>query len=119
MGARITEINEHAITHVFRDETIKAVDRLGNTMMIGSNDLAEIFGIEARRQRGRPDQITEHDRKLAPLCLRGRWDHSRWRLGPLRYRFAQAQRCNCIEQTATMTNRGAAHLAQIIGAETA
>jgi hypothetical protein len=47
----VTEIGQHAVAHVFGDKPIEAADDLGDRSMIGTDDLAQIFGIEARRQR--------------------------------------------------------------------
>jgi len=49
MRLRISEINQHAVAHVFGDKAVKAADRLGDTAMIGADDLAQILGIEPRR----------------------------------------------------------------------
>jgi hypothetical protein len=40
VGARIAEINEHAVAHIFGDETVEAAHRLGDTLMIGADHLA-------------------------------------------------------------------------------
>ena len=37
--------------------------------VIGADDLAQILGIEPRRERGRADEIAEHHRQLAPFGL--------------------------------------------------
>jgi hypothetical protein len=55
--------------------------------MIGADDLAQILGIEARRQRCRAHQVAEHHRQLPPLGLgcgvrRGRSRHVRRRGKP-------------------------------------
>ena len=63
----IAEINEHAVAHVFGDKTAKAADGVGDAAVVGADDLAQILGIEARRQRRRTDQIAEHHRQLPPL----------------------------------------------------
>ena len=55
MRLRVAEINEHAVAHILRDKTAKAADGVGDTAMVGADDLAQILGIEARRQRRRAD----------------------------------------------------------------
>jgi len=65
----IAEINEHAIAHILGDKTAKAADGVGDAAMVGADDLAQVLGIKARRQRRRADQITEHHRQLPPLGL--------------------------------------------------
>ena len=67
MRLRIAEINQHAVAHVLGDKPAKAADGVGDAAMIGADDLAQILGIEARRQRRRADQIAEHDGQLPPL----------------------------------------------------
>ena len=40
--------------------------------VIRSDYLAQVFGIEPRRQRGRADEIAENYRQLSPLSFRKR-----------------------------------------------
>ena len=70
MCSRVTEIDQHAVAHVFGDKAAKAADGVGDAAVVGADDLAQILGIEARRQRRRTDQIAEHQRQLPPLSLR-------------------------------------------------
>jgi len=44
----VTEIGEHAVAHVFRDEAAVSADRLAHRAVIGADDLAQVLGIEAR-----------------------------------------------------------------------
>ena len=67
MRLGIAEIDQHAVAHILGDKTAKAADGVGDAAMVGADDLAQILGIEARRQRRRTDQIAEHHRQLAPL----------------------------------------------------
>ena len=67
----IAEIDQHAVAHVFGDKTGEAGDRVGDAMVIGADDFAQILGIEAPRQRRRADQIAEHYRQLATLSFNG------------------------------------------------
>ena len=69
MRLGIAEINQHAVAHILGDKTAKAGDGVGDAAMVGADDLAQILGIEARRQRRRADQVAEHHRQLAPLGL--------------------------------------------------
>ena len=70
MRLGIAEINQHAVAHILGDKTAKAADGVGDAAMVGADDLAQILGIEARRQRRRTNQIAEHHRQLPPLSLR-------------------------------------------------
>ena len=67
MRLGIAEINQHAVAHILGDKTAKAGDGVGDAAMVGADDLAQILGIEARRQRRRTDQVAEHHRQLPPL----------------------------------------------------
>jgi len=71
MGFRVAEINEHPVAHILGDKTAKAGDGVGDTAMIGADDLAQILGIEAGGQRRRTDQIAEHHRQLPPFSPGG------------------------------------------------
>ena len=80
MRLGIAKIDQHPIAHVFGDKPGEAGDRVGNAAVIGADDLTQILGIEARRQRRRANQIAEHHRQLPPLGLgcgvrRGRSRH--------------------------------------------
>ena len=68
MRAGKAEIGEHAVAHEFCDETVITRYRSRAGVLIGTDDLAHVLGIEPRRQRGRADQIAEHDGELSPFC---------------------------------------------------
>jgi hypothetical protein len=55
MGSRVAEIGEHTVAHVFCDEPFEAPDDISDSAMVRSEDLAQIFGIKARRERRRAD----------------------------------------------------------------
>jgi hypothetical protein len=71
MRLGIAEINQHAVAHILGDKTAKAANGVGDAAVVGTDDLAQILGIEARRQRRRADQVAEHHRQLPPLRLGG------------------------------------------------
>ena len=111
MRLGIAEIDQHPVAHIFGDKAGKAGDRVGDAAMIRANDLAQILGIEARRQRSRADQIAEHQGQLAPL---GRAEHiPRYRRRCSRNRTA-AQRGDRRQQPAPITDRRDADLFQIV-----
>jgi hypothetical protein len=60
-----TRATQHAVPHVFGDETVEAANRLRDAAVIGADHLAQFFGIEPRRRRA--DQVAEHHRRLATL----------------------------------------------------
>ena len=49
VGLRIAEVDQHAVAHVLRNEAAEALHGLGDALLIGRNDLAEVFGVHARR----------------------------------------------------------------------
>ena len=69
MRLGIAEINQHAVAHILGDKTAKAADGVGDAAVVGADDLAQILGIEARRQRRRTDQVAEHHGHLPSLGL--------------------------------------------------
>src|SRR6516164_11493229 len=74
MRSRVAKVREHPIAHILRDESTGLGDLLCAAAVIRADDLAHVLGIEARRERGRADQIAEHDRELAAFSqsdLRG------------------------------------------------
>ena len=48
MRLRVAEIREHAVAHVFRDETAEALHSLGDALLIGRNDLAQVLRVHPR-----------------------------------------------------------------------
>ena len=60
VGARKAEINQHAVAHVFGDEAVEAAHRRRHAAVIGADHLAQLLGIEPRRQCRRADQVAEH-----------------------------------------------------------
>ena len=79
---RIPEIDQNSVAHVLGDKPGEARDRIGDAAVIGADNLSQILGIEALRQRRRADQIAEHHSQLAPLGLRRGLDFC-WRLTAL------------------------------------
>lgn len=65
----IAKIDENAVTYKSAKITTEAVNHRCTRLLIRANDFAEIFRIELRRKGRRPDEVTEHNRKLATLCL--------------------------------------------------
>ena len=46
----ITEVDENAVTHVLGDKAAEATHGLGDALLIGRNDLAEVFRVHAGRE---------------------------------------------------------------------
>src|SRR5215469_9208981 len=78
MRLRVAEINQHAVAHVPTDEAVERGDHPGNGPVICGDDLAQILGIEPRRERRRADHIAEHHRELAAFGAIGARGRS-WR----------------------------------------
>jgi len=77
MGLGIPEIGQHAVAHVSGDKAIVAADRLGDTLLVRTQNLTQVLGVEARRERGRVYDIAEHNRDLPPLGSRRRFVRGR------------------------------------------
>ena len=54
MRLRITEIDQNAVAHVLRDEAAEALNGLCDALLVGRNDLAQVFGVHAGRQAVEP-----------------------------------------------------------------
>jgi hypothetical protein len=67
MGVWVTEVHEHAIAHVLRHEPTEALHRLGDTLLIGGDDLAQVLRVDAGRERCRTYKVREHHCDLAAL----------------------------------------------------
>src|SRR5215472_6055303 len=106
---RIAEIDEDAVAHVLGNEAVERGDSFADRAMIGSNDLAEILGIEPRRERGRADQIAEHHRQLSAFGF-GAHRRRRQRGG----RRLSPERGDGVEQPPAAADRADAEFAQIL-----
>ena len=51
VGLRIAEVDQDAVAHVLRYEAAKALHSLGDALLIGRNDFAQVLRVHARRQR--------------------------------------------------------------------
>ena len=47
----IPEVDQHPVAHVLRDEAAEATHGLRDALLIGRNNLAEVFRVHARRER--------------------------------------------------------------------
>jgi hypothetical protein len=63
----LAEIDQHSVAHVLGDKAVEIVDRLTDRAIVVADLLAQILGVEPRRQRSRADKIAEHDRQLPPF----------------------------------------------------
>jgi len=51
MGSRVAEIDQDSVAYVLGDKPVEPRDDLGGGVVICAGDLAQILGIEARRER--------------------------------------------------------------------
>ena len=74
MRPRVTEIDQHAVAHVFGDKAVEAGDDRGDRTVIGGDDLAQILGIEPRGQ----SSSSRPDRRTSPSAVGVRHRQSGW-----------------------------------------
>jgi len=67
MSLRISEIDEHAVAHIFGHKPAVAAHGLGDAFLIRRNNLTQVFWVHASGERRRTDQVREHHRNLAAL----------------------------------------------------
>jgi len=67
MGAWIAEIDHHSIAHVPSDKTIEAGDRLRDALVVHTQNLPQVLGIEPRGESSRADKVAKHHRELTAL----------------------------------------------------
>jgi hypothetical protein len=110
----VTEIDQHAVAHVLGDKAVEAPDDIDHGAMVSGDDVAQILGIEPRRQFGRADEVAEHHRQLPAFgvdlcrCTRGGRRHHDGR-----NRHAEAG--NRVEQLAPVADRGHPDADQVFG----
>ena len=75
MRLRVAEIDQHPVAHVLGDKPIEASDRIGYGSMIIADQLAQILRVMTRRERGRADEIAEHDGELPAFGISGSPGH--------------------------------------------
>ena len=79
MRAGIAEIGEDAVADEPGDHAVVGRDDLRTSDPIDTDHLPHVFRIEPRRERGRADQVAEHDGEVTPLGVgpaRGLGDQS-------------------------------------------
>jgi hypothetical protein len=82
MGMRITKVHKDTVPHISGHEPTEAVHGLGDTFLIGRNDLSQVLRVHAGGERGRTDQVREHNGDLATLGFIPRaWFGPRRKLG--------------------------------------
>jgi hypothetical protein len=67
MGLGVSQVHEHSIAHVLRYEAAEALHDLRDTLLVGRDDLPEVFRVHAGRKGRRANQVREHYSDLTPL----------------------------------------------------
>jgi hypothetical protein len=99
------------VAHILGDKAAGITDHVAGDAVVGGADLAEILGIELRRQGGRADQVAKQHRQLAPLGL------SKGRPGGFGCLDALPEGPDRVKQPPAVTDRCDTQLAQILGRE--
>ena len=66
----VAKIRQHPIAQVLGQIAVKALNHLCTGLVVGLHHLPEVFRVQATRQRGRVDQVTEQYREGAAFRLR-------------------------------------------------
>ena len=69
VGHWIAKVDQQPIAQILRNVSFIAADHLGTNLLIGAHHLAQLFGVESLRERGRAHQVTEYHRQLTALSL--------------------------------------------------
>ena len=66
---RIAEVSKDAVAQVLGEIAVVARDRAGAGVLIGTHDVADVFGIGTGGEFGRADEIGEHYCELPALAI--------------------------------------------------
>jgi hypothetical protein len=106
MGARPAEIGEHAIAQELGDVPLESRDLGRDRIPVALHQLTHHLGVEAGRKLGRPDQVDEHDRELAPVRLVAQYLRQGTGGGDVSWlRRARPQGGNCPHELLPMSER--------------
>ena len=98
------EGRQNPVAKEFRDKAVIARQHARAGVLIGMEDLTHVLGIEPGRQRGRADEIAEHDGELAPLGG----------VGAGRRGGRGIQRLDCGHDLAPMADGGDAEILEVV-----
>ena len=51
VGLRVAEVDQDPVAHVLGDEAAEALHGLRDALLVGRDDLAQVFRVHARRER--------------------------------------------------------------------
>src|SRR5262249_49000078 len=88
----VAKIHQYPIPKVLGQVAVKALNPLCTGLVIGLHHLPEVFRVQAPRQRGRVDQVTEQYSEGAAFSLRGR--QNAWR----ERHILTGERSQCVRQ---------------------
>src|SRR5262249_39780492 len=119
VGLGVTEVDQNAVAHVLRHEATEALYRVGDALLVGGDDLSQIFGVHASREGRGADEVGKHHRHLAALGVvfgRGAWGTRCGRCVKGRRPTARVvtQSSDGIQEFHTVTERGNAKLLQVL-----
>ena len=69
MRTRPAEIGEHTIAEKLGDMPLEACNLGGDRLLVAVYQLAQLLGVELRRERRRSDEIDEHDGELTAQAV--------------------------------------------------
>ena len=74
VGSGIAEVDQKPVAHVLSGETSEALGGVGAYILVGDDDVSEIFRIEAFGEGSGADKVAEQDGDVAPLASVGSRD---------------------------------------------
>ena len=69
MGYRPAKVDEQSVTEILGHMAFKAFDDFGTGLLIGSDDLTQVFGVKLLREFGGVGEIAEHHCQLTTFAL--------------------------------------------------
>jgi hypothetical protein len=61
MRPRVAEVCQNPVAHILGHESIETPDHRRNVFVVLAEHLAQVFRVKPRRNRGRADEVAEHD----------------------------------------------------------
>jgi hypothetical protein len=77
VGIGVAEIGQHAVAHELGDVALEALDHAGAAVLVGANDLPQVFRVQGGRHGGRAHQVAEHHGELTSLGFGSAAGHGR------------------------------------------
>ena len=61
MRLRVAEVGQNSVAHILGHESIETPDHRRNVFVVPAEHLAQVFRVKPRRNRGRADEVADHD----------------------------------------------------------